>query len=104
MVIGLLKVKVVQCVLLSATPRIVRGILQARILEWVAFPFSRGSWTRKIPKSLLSLILRFPKTLRLRSKTQVFPGLSGLSHKVSAPSTVPLRKYGPPRLSLQSED
>ena len=28
----------------SATPRtVVRGIVQARILEWVAFPFSRGS-------------------------------------------------------------
>ena len=27
----------------SATPWILHGILQARILEWVAFPFSRGS-------------------------------------------------------------
>ena len=28
----------------SATPwTVVHGILQARILEWVAFPFSRGS-------------------------------------------------------------
>ena len=26
---------------------IVRGILQARILEWVAFPFSRGSSQRR---------------------------------------------------------
>ena len=25
----------------------VRGILQARILEWVAFPFSRGSSQRR---------------------------------------------------------
>ena len=25
----------------------VRGILQARILEWVAFPFSRGSTQRR---------------------------------------------------------
>ena len=24
-------------------PHLVHGILQARILEWVAFPFSRGS-------------------------------------------------------------
>ena len=37
------KVKVAQCVLLFATPWIVHGILQARILEWVAFPFSRRS-------------------------------------------------------------
>ena len=27
----------------SLQPHIVNGILQARILEWVAFPFSRGS-------------------------------------------------------------
>ena len=27
----------------SANPRTIRGILQARIVEWVAFPFSRGS-------------------------------------------------------------
>ena len=36
---------------LFATPWTVHGILQARILEWVAFPFSRGSaqprdWTQ----------------------------------------------------------
>ena len=31
------------CVQLFATPWIVHGILQARILEWVAIPFSRGS-------------------------------------------------------------
>ena len=27
----------------SLRPHTVRGILQAKILEWVAFPFSRGS-------------------------------------------------------------
>ena len=39
------KVKVISCVRLFATPMdcTVHGILQARILEWVAFPFSRGS-------------------------------------------------------------
>ena len=31
------------CVRLLATPWTIQGILQARILEWVAFPFSRGS-------------------------------------------------------------
>ena len=34
------KGKLLSCVRLFATPR---AILQARILEWVAFPFSRGS-------------------------------------------------------------
>ena len=38
------KVKVVSCVQLFETPwTVVHGILQARILDWVAFPFSRGS-------------------------------------------------------------
>lgn len=31
------------CVWLFATPWTVHGILQARVLEWVGFPFSRGS-------------------------------------------------------------
>ena len=39
------KIKVVQSCLAFCDPMdyIVCGILQARILEWVAFPFSRGS-------------------------------------------------------------
>ena len=39
------KVKVAQLCLTLCDPMdcIVHGILQARILEWVAFPFSRGS-------------------------------------------------------------
>ena len=38
------KWKLLSCVRLSVTPwTVVHGILQARILEWVAFPFSRGS-------------------------------------------------------------
>ena len=45
------KWKSLSCVRLFATPWTVRGILQARILVWVAFPFSRGSsqprdWTQ----------------------------------------------------------
>ena len=45
------EVKVIQNVRLFSTSYIVHGILQARILEWVAFPFSRGSsqprdWTQ----------------------------------------------------------
>ena len=39
-----MKWKSLSCVWLFATPwTVVHGILQARILEWVAFPFSRGS-------------------------------------------------------------
>ena len=46
LLLQLLKVKVAKSVQLIATPctiHTVHGILQARILEWVAFPFSRGS-------------------------------------------------------------
>ena len=41
----LVKVKVAQSCLTLCDPMncIVHGILQARILKWVAFPFSRGS-------------------------------------------------------------
>ena len=35
--------KSLSCVQLFATPRTAHGILQARIMEWEAFPFSRGS-------------------------------------------------------------
>ena len=38
------KVKVAQsCLTLCDPMDCIHGILQARILEWVAFPFSRGS-------------------------------------------------------------
>ena len=37
------KLKVAHSCLIFATPWAVHGILQARILEWVAFPFSKGS-------------------------------------------------------------
>ena len=38
------KLKVTQsCLTLCAPMDCIHGILQARILEWVAFPFSRGS-------------------------------------------------------------
>ena len=41
---GKWKWKSLSCVRLFATPwTIVHGILQARVLEWAAFPFSRGS-------------------------------------------------------------
>ena len=51
------KRKSLSCVRLFATPWTVRGILQARILEWVAFPFSRmvnkGLCFTKLPVVLI---------------------------------------------------
>ena len=44
-----LKVKVAQSCQTLCNPMdyTVHGILQARILEWVAFPFSRGSYQQR---------------------------------------------------------
>ena len=44
------KVKVAQSCLTLCEPMncMVHGILQARILEWIAFPFSRGSSQPKV--------------------------------------------------------
>ena len=41
-----MKVKVAQSCLTLCDPMdcTVHAILQARLLEWVAFPFSRGAW------------------------------------------------------------
>ena len=46
-----IKVKVTQSCLTLATPMgyTLHGILQARILEWVAIPFSRGSSQPRSP-------------------------------------------------------
>ena len=51
------KVKVAQSCLTLCDPMayIVHGILQARILEWVAFPFSRGS-SQPMDQTQVSLI------------------------------------------------
>ena len=48
---GPMKVKVAQSCLTLCNPMdyTVHGILQARILEWVAFPFSRGSFQPRDP-------------------------------------------------------
>ena len=52
-IVNIMKVKVAQSCLTLCNPKdcIVLGILQARILEWIAFPFSRRSsqhrdWTQ----------------------------------------------------------
>ena len=50
-----MKVKVVQsCLALCDPMDLIHGILQARILEWVAFPFSRGFFPTQGSNSGLS--------------------------------------------------
>ena len=51
----------------------VHGILQARILEWVAMPFPRGIFPIQILNSNTSLAGGFIKTLRLTKIQSIFP-------------------------------
>ena len=55
------KVKVTQLCLTLRDPMnyAVRGILQARILEWIAFPFSRGSSQRRDQTQVSRIAGRF---------------------------------------------
>ena len=55
------KVKVAQSCLTLCDPMnyTVNGILQARILEWVAFPFSRGSSQPRVRTQVSSIAGRF---------------------------------------------
>ena len=60
-VVGSVKVKVTQSCLTLCDPMdyIVHGILQARILEWVAFPFSRGSSQSRDRNQVSHIVGRF---------------------------------------------
>ena len=56
-----MKVKVTQLCLTLYYPMdyTVHGVLQARILEWVAFPFSRGSSQPRDPTQVSCIAGRF---------------------------------------------
>ena len=60
----------------------VHGILQARILEWVAMPFSRGIFPTQILNSNTSLAGGFIKSLRLTKIQSLFP-LCGREETIS---------------------
>ena len=54
------KVKVAQCpTLCNPLDYTVRGLLQGRILEWVAFPFSRGSFQPRDRIQVTCIVGRF---------------------------------------------
>ena len=57
--ICLVKVKVAQSCPTLCNPYTVHGILQARILEWVAFPFSRGSSQSRDQQSNKTILFYF---------------------------------------------
>ena len=54
-----MKVKVIQSCLFVTPWTTVHGILQARILEWVDFPFSRGSSQPRNQTQISSIEVRF---------------------------------------------
>ena len=55
----IIKWKSLSHVQLFATPWTVHGILQARILEWVAFPFSRESFQPRNQTQVFHIADRF---------------------------------------------
>ena len=67
-----MKVKVAQSCLTLCDPMdyIVRGILQARILEWVAFPFSRESSEPRDPTQDSRIAGGFFLSLAIRKAPQ----------------------------------
>ena len=73
------EVKVTQSCLTPCNPvnYTLHGILQARILEWVAFPFSRGS-SQPRDRTQVSHIGKETQTDSLPAEPQVF-GLKGTS-------------------------
>ena len=77
------KVKVAQSCLTLCDPMdfTVHGILQARILEWVAFPFSRGSfqprnWTNQSLLHCRLILYQLSYHKLSLSKSPTFPNLS----------------------------
>ena len=60
----------------------VHGILQARILEWVAFPFSKGSSQPRDQNQVSRIAGRFftswaTKEAQLKKQTRISEGYSG---------------------------
>ena len=70
------KVKVVQLCLTLCDPMdyTVHGILQARILEWVAFPFSRGSSQPRDQTQVFCLAGRFLTSRATREAQEYWSG------------------------------
>ena len=91
-----MKVKVAQLCLTLCDPMdyIVHEILQARILEWVAFPFSRGSFQPRDPTLQADSLPAEP-----RGKPEN-TGVGSLSHLQHLPN--PEIKPGSPALQADS--
>ena len=58
------------------------GILQARILEWVAFPFSRGS-SQPRDRTQVSHIAEPQRKPKLKSPTEIWTWITGFSPECS---------------------
>ena len=92
---GKSEVKVAQSCLTFCDPRdcTVHGILQARILEWVAFPFSRGSSQLRSPTlqvdSLPAEPQEKPQGTKARIQSPTLKGFSAVRWLSGAGSNLP---------------
>ena len=79
-----MKVKVTQPCLTLCNPMvcIVHGILQARILEWVAFPFSRGSSQPRDRTQVSGIVGGFVTSLATRRPYAKFLSLFYLNYQI----------------------
>ena len=83
----------------------VRGILQARILEWVVFPFSRGSSQPRI--KLRSLALQadsFPAEPRGKPQGKLSSGMQLITLLLEAGSAISLGSVEPMGPGLRVSD
>ena len=75
-IVNMVKVKVPQSCLTLCDPMdyTVHGIHQARILEWVAFPFSRGSSQPRDQTQVSCIARRFPTSWTTREAQEYWSG------------------------------
>ena len=78
--------KLLSCVWLFETPMdyTVHGILQVRILEWIAFPFSRGSHQPRYQIQVSHIAGRFFTSWATREAQEYWSGLA-----ISSPVELP---------------
>ena len=86
------------CLTLFATTRTAHGILQARILEWVAFPFSRESPQPSDRTQVFHIGGRFFTSWATREAQEYWSGLS-----CPPPEDLPNRGFEPRSTTIQED-
>ena len=95
-----MEVKVAQSCLTLCDPidYTIHGILEARILEWVAFPFSRGSSQPRDQTQVSRIAGRFFTILATRENQEYWSG-----YPIVSPGDLPDPGIGPGSPALQAE-